>query len=78
MECYDIDGVLDLYKDPLRNLAEITKFLSYITPADGEMYLSIYTSKDQARRRLIIDVGSGRKVSTAAAQNHTPCYQGRL
>ena len=69
MRRYTIDDVMALYKDKSDNLVEISAFLSPILPSDAEAYLSIYTSKDLAVRKLIIKVGTGRKVETCVGHS---------
>lgn len=63
------EEVLKMLKRPLDNLAKLTETLSYITPADAEGYIAIFSSKNQARRKLIIGIGNGRKITTCVGHS---------
>lgn len=63
------EEVMKLLKRPADNLAKITEILSYITPSDAENYIAIFSSKNQARRSLIIGIGQGRKITTCVGHS---------
>ena len=63
------ESVLELYRDPSKNMAEICNLLSMITPITAEEYLAMYTSKDQEARSKIIGVGSGRQVKVCVGHS---------
>ena len=64
------EEVIGWYRgSPMENLQKITEFLSHITPLDADNYLSIYTSKNQQRRKLILEIGDGRQIHTCVGHS---------
>jgi len=69
METTTTETVMEMYSNPAANLVKIVEILSSILPVHAEEYLAIFTSKNLARRAIIIEVAGGRKVTTCAGHS---------
>jgi hypothetical protein len=69
VETTTTETLMEWYSNPAANLVKIVDILSYILPVHAEEYLAIFTSKNLARRAIIIEVAGGGKVTTCAGHS---------